>query len=286
MDDINCSNYVISPIIAPIKEYQKEYRPLDDNIVDKLIPGWKLNDLKDALKSLNKKKYVIIFSVFEQLFRKLENIEFKELNEVEEFNLYYRPYLNFFLQTIDVNKFYYVISYIKYSLLLYLSYLKRLDSNSLNFLIDKQNIKNININVAYININGFIKRFFAYDDEYQIGMPVLIDYKNAIQLGFIHDIKKVPLNELINEIEYFEINNYFKYALLDQYLQDNSQSDGKVMIVSLLNDDKKIEACQIKNIVPYIGLNINSHGKHYIVVSDPFLASSDEVDINKLKIID
>ncbi len=276
--------HALSILKYPKRTYKKEYRPLNDEIMSHLIPGWTLNDLNDALRHLNRKRYIIILSVLEQIANKIEQKTSKQLNEIEEFNLYYRPYLNYLLQTVDLNSFHYGVHHIDFSILFYLTTLKQIQPNSLSFLIDQSYV--IDINIVYINIDGVIRKFFAYEEEYEMGMPVLVAIENSLILGFVHYAGKIKLFELLQEIEYYECLVHLKLSSLDQYIAEASNSKGKVMLVSLMNEDKKIDVYRLKNHIPYVGERFVYENHNLVVVGTPIYVGPEEVDIENLKTIE
>ena len=91
------------------------------------------------------------------------------------------------------------------------------------------------VNIVYINIDGVIRKFFAYEEEYEMGMPVLVAIENSLILGFVHYAGKIKLFELLQEIEYYECLVHLKLSSLDQYIA-NIEKVTKEDVINISKD--------------------------------------------------
>lgn len=235
------------------KKFYKERRHIDDNVVKYLFDGWSLDSLKETLQNMNRKKYVVIFSVLERLFYLLDDNKERNLNEIEEINLYFRPYLNFLLDEVDINKFYYHNNGICFSILHYLILYKITNYNSLDFLLDKN--YDYNINLVDINIYGKIKTCFAYDNKYIIGEPVFIQLEDVYPIGFVHNVRTLTFSEVIQNIEYFLSPEIVRINKLKEIVEKRSTFDNKVILVKVYDGKDQIIAIS-DNYVPYVGESV------------------------------
>lgn len=269
-------NKILRPILYEKRKYLKEKRTINDDIVYYLFNGWNVQSLKDNLQNMNRKKYIVIFAVLERLMYLIEHNKEKGLNEIEEINLYYRPYINFLLENVNVNNFYYLNNGIIFSLLHYLSLLKMQNIDILDFLLDKK--YDFQVPLVDINVYGRIKTCFAYDFNYQIGEPVLIQIEDIYPIAFVHEVYTKPFYELIEDIEYYLSTEIVQIRNLKKIVQERSNFENKVVIVKIYDGDETVVAIS-DNYVPYVGESVLVSGKFAIVISEPVAVDKDNIDL-------
>lgn len=237
----------------------------------------------EFLTYINKKeKYKICFNLFHDLINIVKD-NIQKLNLVEEINLYYSPMVNFILENINLNIYYQKLNGICYSVLGYLSSLKRIRDNLLKFLIDKK--IDVNIKTVDLNINGFIKKGFAFDLDLKIGDPVLVNVTNNSYIGFVHNIEEVKFYDLLENIEYYDSYHITPVKQIDKVIKERSNILDKV-ILARMSTDIGSRLFRFVNYVPYIGEIIIYEGKRYVVVDEPFAVKTDEVDLESVSIIE
>lgn len=257
--------------------YNKERRYLTDEVVKYLLNGWNVSEFSNNLKDMNRTKYIIVFACFERLQFLFVGSEKKKLNEIEELNLYYRPFINYLIKNVDLNSFYFHNNGLNFSILYYLSILKGLENNILNFLID-ENIE-APINLVKVNVYGVLKICFAFDNIYKIGEPVLYLSGNEYLIGFIHEVFTLPFNRLTGIIEYCGYSSIVPILNLKEIVDKRSSFDDKVILVKIY-DGKDSHIVIASEEIPFIGQSVEYLGKPAIVVAEPSAVERENLDIN------
>lgn len=277
------NNYIFKRYRRTEETFKKERRNLTDVIIEYLYNGWSLDSFKASLEDMDRKKYVIIFSVFEKIIDTLDENKNKKLNEIEDLNLYYRPFINYLLKKLDINSFYYKNNGVIFSLLSYLSLFKKQNNNALNFLLDED--YDLDISVIDVNLQGTKKRCFAYDKKYIIGEPIFIQINDEYPVAFIHDVKTIKFKELIKDIEYYISSDILSIVNLKEHVKARSSFDNKIILINVY-DGKQTSIAISNNYVPYIGENLKVDGKNMIVISEPLAVDKDNVDYENYKQVD
>lgn len=260
---------VIRPIIAIEKKVAKERRSLDESVAK-----YFLRDL-DSFKAYLQDK-----GNFVQIFDELAYLKYAigtdiKLNMLEKVNLYYRPVLNYILENHNLNYYYYD----KDSLLNLFVTLERTRKNVLTFLIDKD--YDYDINIVDINVNGRIKKCFAYEKKYKVGEPVFITFGPQYYIGFVHETRTIPFKELLGEIEYYEISDITSIMNLKTKIINESNIDKYYVFTYVKYKDKVIPAI-IKNYVPYTGEVLKYKGNEYLVLEDPIPIAKEKIDLEEV----
>ena len=263
--------------------YNKERRTINDDVIIHLLNGWTVDKLRDNLQEMNRKKYIIIFAVFEKLQYVYEANSAYQLNEIEEFNLYYRPFINFLIKNVDMNKFYFQNNGINFSVLYYLSLLKEMNNNSLNFFIDELYVNPINL--VRINVRGIIKTCFAYDNEYIVGEPVFYQTGEDSLIGFVHEVFTIPLNNLLEMIEYCQSFDVVRVMKIKEIVHERSNFNNKVILVKIY-DGKESNIVISQNDIPYVGQSVNYKGKQVIVVAEPTAVDIENIELQNYNYLD
>ena len=233
----------------------------------------------DFLTYINKKEnYKIAFNLFNNL-----NILIKDnldkLNLVDEINLYYRPMINFVIANVNLNKHYQKINGVCYSILGYLSQIKKLRDNLLKFLIDKK--IDVDIKIVEININGFIKKGFLFDEDLLVGDPVFVNVANNSYVCFIHSVKDIKFYELINKIEYYDSYHITPIKNIEKIVNERSSIEDKV-ILAKVKSESSVFVFRFNNYIPYVGEMIIHNNERFIVVDEPVAISQDQVELENI----
>lgn len=273
----NIHGEVTKRIVQPPQKFFKERRSINDDIIVHLLSGWTVEKLTENLREMNRTKYVIIFAVFEKLQYLFEENSRYKVNEVEELNLYYRPFINFLIKEVDLNAFYFQNNGINFSILYYLSLLKSVNNSILDFLIDEK--YEYPINLVRINIQGVLKTCFAFNHQYQVGEPVFYQANQEYPIGFVHDVFTLPLYKLLEFIEYCKAVEIVQVLRMKEIVDRRSSFDNKVILVKIY-DGKQSHIALSPNDIPYVGQSVEYLNAQAIVIAEPSAVEIDNIDVN------
>ena len=281
--EVIISGEVIRSIESNKRIYNKERRIITDEIVDHIYKGWTIDKLKQNLDNMDRIKYINIFATFEKLQDLIENNPKSRLNEIEELNLYYRPFINFIIKNVDLNKFYFQNNGLSFSILYYLSILKGMENTALDFIIDEK--YSYMINIVIINVYGHLKKCFAYDKGYLVGEPVLIPHEQEYIIGFVHELNEIPLYELIESIDYYQSIVILQILQLENLVDNRSEFKDKIVLVKIY-DGSETHIVIARNYVPFVGQSVEFRGKQAIVVAEATAVEAEKIDTNNYESLD
>lgn len=262
---------LLSPFISERKDIKKERRYFNLEVLNFFFPE---KEEKYLLTLLTSNKYSSKYKIFTKFANLLQALASnKPINLNDEINLYYRPFVNYVLENVDLNTYYYDDKGRTYSILTYLTEIARLDNSFINFLVDVN--LDTPINIACVNLYGIKYRVFSYDKKYTLGEPVFINVNGESHIGFIHEIYIKPFNEILHDIAFYQFYEVVQISKLKEILSMRNSLDGKVILAKISNREEVKTV--IFNNVPYVGQMIKLLGKEYIVAEKPFAVSKERI---------
>lgn len=276
-DDVK--GQVVSAVRINVPSLMKERRFVDEEVAHYF--GFSYTDFINFLNQPTRKNKHDVLAFLGNMISLITDE--KKLNMIEDINLYYRPLINYLLIKYDPNTYYYQNEHNGISLLSFFIFLERVRENILGFLLDKP--YDYLINTVAINVNGRIKYGFAYDEHYTVGEPVFIYLDSQYHIGFIHEVKAIPLMTLIKDIAFYISGNITSIKTLNETLIQKSQIDNYHIIVRV-KDDQLVRYAIIKNYIPFVGEVLSYQGKQYVVLEEPRTIDKDLYDYDDLLVLE
>lgn len=269
---------LIRPKIIKSKPINKEKREFSQEILSFMYPEETIDSFLKILELKTRKNIFKVFKIFDNVIDLISKNDKKLINTIDELNLYFRPLINFIINNIDLNNYYYTNNEICFSILSYLVELKRRKTNILEFLID--GFIDPLVNIVIVNLYGVLLKCFAYDINFIVGEPVFVSLESETHIGFVHEVKKIKFNDLIKDISVYNSFYIVQIMNIQNLIINRSTMENKVIIARVL-ENKTIKNALFKNYIPYNGEIIDIDKKTYIIIDEPISVNKDDINIEE-----